>query len=108
MSAQKFPARTNPLSLVYRVPEHISFSPGPREVVVAIGGTKMERAQALFDKYPQASRQYVMDQFQQHLSMTRAGASTYYTMIKAQRTYVDANDYIQGMESVLSLKRNRV
>lgn len=77
---------SNPLSLGYRIPKSMTFDPGtpPQPIAdIAVGGTKLERATELFNRYPSASRQFILQLFQKHCDMTRAGAATYYTTIRS-------------------------
>lgn len=79
-------SRANPLSLAFGLPASVSFTPGSIATPVAdiaVGGTKMERATELFLRFPNANRQFILDLFQKHCAMSRAGAATYYTTIRA-------------------------
>ena len=44
------------------------------------GATKMERAAEIFDSMPNSPRHEVVAAFQNQLSMSAAGASTYYQL----------------------------
>lgn len=92
-------SRVNPHSLAYGLPADVCFTPGAPAAAVAVGGTKLERATALIKQYPVASRQFILQLFIEQLSMSKAGAATYYTMLQKQREWASTKTEWKAIRS---------
>jgi DNA-binding transcriptional ArsR family regulator len=63
------------------VKDVLAASKGPR---AARTGTKMEKAKEIFQRLIPSGRPAVLDAFRKEVGLTKAGASTYFQMLRAQ------------------------